>query len=299
MAGISSPLDSMYQTFLGQTTEALNQPTAPWQQELMESVNPDKVRRENIKKALAQASMALATTPGDFLTGLSAAAGTGANAYLTAKDDAEQNRMKAMQIAQAANQQAQDRRLQLLYNAIGVNRDLKSAEVAAEETAYKRGRDAKADERQARLDDSLIEYRNRPRTSTSVAGAPGMTSGQVLTTKRAIRRELDGYEKQLREDQKLDEQLTDDQVDQMIADRRMELEDYYGISMDAETPAVAGNNNQVINNGAGATPTPAQNNQGIIPAMQPPPVEQRVVGKIYDTPKGKVIWTGSGWKPVL
>ena len=125
MAGFGS-LEDLYSTFLGQTTSAYNQPEAPWQQELMQSVNPEKVRRDNIKRALAQASMTLATTPGNFLTGLSAAAGTGANSYLQAQDDAEQNPMKAMQLVQLAQQKDQDRRLSLLMGAIGVNRDLKA-----------------------------------------------------------------------------------------------------------------------------------------------------------------------------
>lgn len=298
MAGISSPLDSMYQTFLGQTTEALNQPTAPWQQELMESVNPDKVRRENIKKALAQASMALATTPGDFLTGLSAAAGTGANAYLTAKDDAEQNRMKAMQIAQAANQQAQDRRLQLLYNAIGVNRDIKSAETAAEETAYKRGRDAKADERQARLDtradaesEARTAYYNRRGTGITADGT-GMTSGQVLTTKRAIRRELDGYEKELR-DSGINDPLPEEEIQRRLDDRRMELEDYYGITMDAETPQTVsgGKQDQVINKGASPAPANPGNNQS-------QPIREGTTAVNKQTGE-RIIYRNGQWQPIL
>lgn len=288
MAGLGS-LDAMYQTFLGQTNDAMNEPAAPWQQELMETVSPQKVRAQNIKRALAQASLALATTPGNFLTGLSAAASTGANAYLTAQDDSEQQRMRAMQLVQMAQQKDQDRRLSLLHDAIGVRRNLQSEKIADEERQYRRGRDAKADERQKRLDDSLIDYRNRPRSG---GASGGLTQNQIGVFKRDIRRQMDAERKRLEEEAKLDESITPEAIEQQLDEYRIELEDYYGISGDdgaAPTPTVPN----------GSEPSASAGGSGSITAQAPPPLDQRIVGKVYATPKGNFIWTGSGWKPAI
>lgn len=116
MAGI----DELLATFMGQADTALNAGPAPWQQELLETVNPEKVKRQNIARALAKASTAMATTPGNFLAGVSAAAATGADSYLTDRQRAEDDRMKAMQLVQLSQQKDQDRRMSLLMDAIGV-----------------------------------------------------------------------------------------------------------------------------------------------------------------------------------
>ena len=58
MAGI----DELLSAIMGQTDTALNAPPAPWQQELLETVNPEKVKRQNIARALAKASTAMWTT---------------------------------------------------------------------------------------------------------------------------------------------------------------------------------------------------------------------------------------------
>lgn len=284
MTGLGA-LDTLYQTFLGQTNEALNEPPAPWQQELMETVNPDKVRRQNIKRALAQASMALATTPGNFLTGLSAAAGTGANAYLTAQDDSEQQRMKVMQLVQTAQQKDRDRRLALLQDALGVGRNLQSDKIAEDDRQYRRGRDAKSDARQERLDNSLIESRKRPRGSSSTGG---LTDNQIGVYRRDIRRQMEVERRRLEDAAEMDETLTPEVIEQQVDDLRRELEDYYGIGEEeggAPPPTVG--------------PSVSTRQDGILPATAPPPLEQRIVGKTYATPKGNFIWTGSGWKPVL
>lgn len=285
MTGLGA-LDTLYQTFLGQTNEALNEPPAPWQQELLETVNPDKVRRQNIKRALAQASMALATTPGNFLTGLSAAAGMGANAYLTAQDDSEQQRMRAMQLVQVAQQKDKDRRLALLQDALGVGRNLQSDQIAEDERQYRRGRDAKSDARQERLDDSLIQYRQRPRTSS---GTDNLSQNQISVIKGRIRREMEAERRRLEDQAEMDETLTPEAIEQQMNDLQIELEDYYGIRGDeggsAPSPTVG--------------PSASTPRDGILPATAPPPLEQRIVGKTYATPKGNFIWTGSGWKPAL
>lgn len=289
MAGLGS-LDQIYQTFLGQTNDALNEPAAPWQQELMESVNPEKVRRDNIKKALARASMALATTPGNFLTGLSTAAGVGADAYLTAQDDAEQNRARAMQIVQAAQQKQQDRRLSLLMDALGVNRDIRSDKRQEDETTYRRGRDQKADERQAKLDDSLIAYRSRPRSGVD---GTSMTSGQVLTTKRAIRRELDGLEKTLRTPDPLsDEKPSEEEIDQQLRERQQELEDYYGISLDDPTDGpqtVSGGKTDQIVTKSSAQPAKSS---------QPAAIREGTTAVNKQTGE-RIIFRNGQWQPIL
>lgn len=298
MAGLGN-LDSLYQTFLGQTNSALNEQPAPWQQELLESVNPEKVRRDNIKRALAQASMRLATTPGNFLTGLSAAATTGADSYLTAQQDAEQNRLKAMQLVQAAQQKQQDRRLSLLMDALGVNRDLQSDRRAQAETDYRHGRDkvaderqAKSDERQASLDEARIAYWNRRGT-----GTPGGTDAATQKARNLAARDYNTWLKST------DDGLSAGPSEEERDAKWQDILYRYGLEDDGSTPedqtVATGKEDQVVNKGDTASPAPSPQSQSILPATQPPPLEQRVVGQAYNTPKGKFIWTGSGWKPAI
>lgn len=291
MAGLGS-LDSLYQTFLGQTNEAMNEPPAPWQQELMETVNPQKVRAQNIKRALAQASMSLATTPGNFLTGLSAAAGTGANAYLTAQDDSEQQRMRAMQLVQVAQQKDKDRRLSLLQDALGVGRNLQSDKIAEEDRQYRRGRDAKQDERQTRLDDSLIESRNRSLGGSGSEAAIERRRGQAADT---YFRQLD----KLRSDNThLGEEPSEEEKDMLWNEiqKRFRLDDDgSGAPADEGAPAPA----PTVPNAPTVPTGPSVSATGAVTAQAPPPLEQRIVGKVYVTPKGNFIWTGQGWKPAI
>ena len=210
-------IDDLIANIMGQTDTALNAPPAPWQQELLETVNPQKVKRQNIARALAQASTAMATTPGNFLAGVSAAAATGADSYLTGKDQAEDERIKVQQLVQMQGQKDQDRRLSLLMDAIGVQRNQIQDKQSAEES-------------KARTD-----YYNR--RGTGAAPGNGLTQSQILTTKRAIRGELRTLENQLLESAKLDESLTPEAIESAIAERQMELEEYYGITLDApDTP---------------------------------------------------------------
>lgn len=284
-------LDPIYETFLGRANTVLNEPDAPWQQELMESVNPEKVRRQSIMRALAQASQTLATTPGNFLTGLSAAAATGADSYLTGQDQAEQDRMRAMQLVSAAQQKAEDRRLALLHDALGVKRSLQQDQIAEDERQYQRGRDAKADARQEKLDNSIIEYRSRPR---GAGGSGTLSENQISVIKGRIRREMDIERRRLEERAQLDETLTPEEIESQMNDLRIELEDYYGISGTSEVPMSGKSDQQVIK-----TDNALAGGTGTIVANTPPPLEQRIVGKVYATQKGNFIWTGKGWKPAL
>lgn len=227
MAGLGS-LDDLYNTFLGQTNTALGQQDQPWQQELMESVNPDKVRRDNIKRALAQASMALATTPGNFLQGLSTAAGVGANSYLQQKQDAEEQRMKAMQLVQVAQQKQQDRRLSLLLGAIGVNRDIAS------------------DKRADRESDSRVNYYNRRGVGGS-DNSGGYSPAQIGAFKRSIQSQLHALDTDLRDPNKYPD-ITEDEIQQRLMEEQARLEQYYGIdsSYDGPQSVMPGKTDQTI-----------------------------------------------------
>lgn len=61
---------------------------------------------------------------------------------------------------------------------------------------------------------------------------------------------------------------------------------FRGPSLDRQAPAVPP---------AAAPPVPA-NPEAQRGRASIPPVEQRVPGQVYDTPRGKMIWTGTGWK---
>jgi hypothetical protein len=208
---MAGSLDDYYNLFMGQTNSALNQQEQPWQQELMASVNPDKVRKDNIRMALAQASQAMATTPGNFLTGLSAAAGAGANTYLQAKQGAEEDRMKAMQLVELANQKQQDRRLDLLMGAIGVNRDLK------------------ADERDEEYNQARVDYYKKGggrRGGSQAAG--GLSDNQIRREQNFILSQLDRMRTRLEKDGGLSAQEIDARID---AEQRR-LERIKGITLD-------------------------------------------------------------------
>lgn len=264
MAGIGS-LDDLYSTFLGQTNTALNQPESPWQQELMASVNPDKVRRENIKQALAQASMALATTPGNFLTGLTAAAGVGANSYLQAKQGAEQDRMKAMQLVQMAQQKDQDRRLSLLMGAIGVNNDIVNASDRKEDRALRR-----------KESDARIAYWNR--RGEGGQGAQGLTPYQVGVIKDRIIRGVDDEEKKLRRRIEKGEDISEEEIQRQKAETQQRLERQYGITLEdpedytaqADAYSNAGDSEVDLMTG-GAQPNIPDRSVAAPQAMTPPP----------------------------
>lgn len=274
-------IQDIYNTFMGQTDSALNAPEQPWQQELLETVNPEKVKRQSIKKALAQASMAMATTPGNFLTGLSAAASTGANSYIDAQDQAEQDRIKAQQLIQVAQQKQQDRRLSLLMDAIGVDRNLKSDKREEAETTYRHGRDAKSDARQEKLDNSLISYREKGRNGN----ASGLSPAQVQTTKRTIRKELDDLEKSLRKPDPLSDAppLSEEEIQQKLEERKAMLGNYYGIDVDSSNAS---------------TPTVAQPGAGILPAQSaaPTPIAEGATA-VNPTTGARIIFKGGKWQP--
>lgn len=267
-------LDPLYETFMARTNDALNQPDQPWQQELMESVNPEKVKRQNVMRALAQASQTLATTPGNFLAGLSAAAGTGANSYLNAQEGAEQDRMRAMQLVQAAQQKSEDRRLALLSDALGVGRNLKS--------------DQRADRQEARAE----YYRSGGRrTGGGASGADAATERRRGTAATTYFRQLD----KMREDN-LGEEPSEEEKDQLWGEiqRRFKIQDDVPPD-EGEVPVSDGKSDQQVTKTDTASIAPG----GAIVANTPPPLEQRIVGKVYATQKGNFMWTGQGWKPVL
>ena len=274
-------IDDLIATFMGQTNSALNAEPAPWQQELLETVNPQKVRRQNIARALAQASTALATTPGNFLTGLSAAASTGADAYLTARDQAETERARVQQLVQMSQQKDQDRRLELLFDAIGVQRNQISDEQSTER--HKAGLER---------DRAYTDYYNR----RGVGGAT-LSPAQEQTNRRAIRNELRAERRAL-ERQVADGTIPPEEMDQRLEELRIELEDYYGVTAD-DTPAAPGSPQQpkaspkvpaapASTKNTGKTPTPAppdimqQAKDAIARGADPAAVRQRLIDNGYD-----------------
>ena len=222
MAGI----DDLIATFMGQSQAAMNEPAAPWQQELLESVNPQKVKRQNIARALAQASTALATTPGNFLQGVSAAASTGANAYLTGKDQAEDQRLKVQQLLGMQAQKDQDRRLSLLFDAIGVGQKGIDNRRAEEEFGLKK------EESKARTD-----YYNRRGTEEET-----LSPAQVQANRRAARNEIRAERTKLLQMVK-DNEITPDEMERRLEETRLEVNEYYGVTDDIRPPAP--NRNQI------------------------------------------------------
>lgn len=199
-------IDELLSTFMGQNQTALDAPPAPWQQELLESVNPQKVKRQNIARALAKASTAMATTPGNFLAGISAAAATGADAYLTGRDQAEDQRLKVQQAVQMQQQQDGDRRLKLLLDAIGVQQNVESHKAGmAKDKAY-------------------TDYYQRRGN-----GANGLSPAQIETNRRYVDNKVTRYEDSLRK-----AYVPEDQIRQMVEEERARLEEEFNLATPAQ-----------------------------------------------------------------
>jgi hypothetical protein len=268
----------LLQAFIGQTQQATApvapaQEGSPWQQELLETVNPQKVRQQNIRRAMATAAQALATTPGNFLQGVSAAASTGANAYLNGQEQAQARRAQVMQQIDQAQSRDRDERLSKLAAAIGIGRGIQNDQ-------YGRQRDAVSDQRYTdetkyRRDQDVLDRKDRRLTR---AYNDMLSQSQTLTTKRAIRSELRTLETQLKEEAKYNEAMTPQAVQAQIDQRRAELEEYYGISLDDSIDASA--SPQVVKPDASSALQEARD--ALAKGADPAAVRQRLIDNGYD-----------------
>lgn len=219
MAGLADLL----QAITGQTQQMNAAPPAAWQQSLTQAVDPAKMKREAIAKALATAGRAMATTPGNFLTGLSAGITGGADQYLAQRDANEQRRLAAQMEIDKAQRGDQEARWRLITDLFGITRGVENDEYGrsrdrlgdartAENDKYNRSRDKVGDARyedeqnwnrgrQKRLDDLASERveiaRERAKIdaervglkSGSLAGKP-LSEWQQAQVRRDIEREV-------------------------------------------------------------------------------------------------------------
>ncbi|MEN6302246.1 MAG: hypothetical protein ABFD84_02755 [Candidatus Polarisedimenticolia bacterium] len=269
-------INDLIASIMGQTQTALDAPAAPWQQELLETVNPEKVKRQNIARALAQASTAMATTPGNFLAGVSAAASTGADSYLTARDEAETERARVQQLVQMQQQRDQDRRLDLLMGALGVQRN----QIQDQQSTERHNAGLERDK----------AYTEHYRQGRGASGSDAAIERKKGTAAAAYFRWLDDYK-----DRNFGEEPSEEEKDA----RWNDMVKRFGIPTDEPvenaSPQVVqpGKTDQVAPKNAAGTQQPVPG--GILAA--PPPPDQRVKGQTYETPKGPMIWTGNGWTP--
>ncbi len=279
------PMDALLQQFIGQTQQMNQQPApsqegSPWQQELLESVNPEKAKRQNIARALATASQALATTPGNFLQGIAAGTSAGANSYLTGKEDMVAKRAQIMQSIEQAQRQAQDQRLARLQDALGISRGIQNDD-------YARGRDKLAD---GRYTDEKKYQREQDATERAdrLAGKNKESLAYKNELKRSQRAAVSEYQKWEKEagDDITGAPLTD-------ADKQAkwnEIVDRMGIQELYEEPA---------DNSSAAVPVPspkvekpdtkippndalAQAKEAIARGADPAAVRQRLIDNGYD-----------------
>lgn len=227
--------------FVSEATAAT--PTRPWQQELLETVNPEKMKKQRIAQAIAQASQAMATTPGDFLTGLSAAATTGANSYISQRGMDDDRRTQAMRQIEEANDRDKQLRLSRLQAAIGLRQD-------ADNDLYRRERDQTQDQRydQEREDknriaqqnyelrkmnyESLSQYRvDQVKVRAEKQAIKTAAGGDVERERRlrldAVYRNLNEFTKALPTAYADEDRVQNDKI---TAEKRAELEQAYGIN---------------------------------------------------------------------
>jgi hypothetical protein len=102
---------------------APSQQIPAWQSDLTQSIDPERQRKENIRSALVSAGQTLASTPGNFLQGIAAAAGGGAKTYNEGRNDAVQKRIAAKQFIDEFQRKEEDRRLDKLKELVGVGRN--------------------------------------------------------------------------------------------------------------------------------------------------------------------------------
>lgn len=142
------PLVDQFIGSSGQLSIAPSQQVS-WQDELMKTIDPERERRKNIAQALLSASAALASTPGNFLQGLSSAAVQGATAYNQGRDAIDQRRTAGLRMIDQDRQQQEDRRLEQLYRTFGIADRYNDSERAAandqRDFNYRKGRDEKQD----------------------------------------------------------------------------------------------------------------------------------------------------------
>ena len=232
----------------------------------------------------------MATTPGNFPQGVSAAAATGADAYLTGRDEAEDERFKVQQLVQMQQQKDQDRRLSLLMDAIGVNRNQISDKRAQE-----------SHESGLEKDRAYMDYYKR----RGVGAGATLSPAQEQTNRRAARQELRLERNRLRDAVKSFE-MTQEEADAELAQIKTDIFDYYGITSLDDTPA---NSPQVAAPGA----APGRNitqadlfaKQGGAEEMQQPAITKPPSGGIREGATAtnpqtgeRVIYRNGQWQPL-
>jgi hypothetical protein len=206
-----STIDDLINTLTAQSQAAMGTDTSPWQQELLETINPEKQRRRNIAKAIQQASLAMAQTRGSVLDGLSAAAATGAGSYITGQQESEDYAAKVKQAMAIDQTKQQDRRMAMLLDAIGVKRN------------------QEADERDKAESKAKIAWYERRGVDTADGS---LSPAQAATNKRFAFTQLGNYESELRRNL-----VPEDQIPGLVQQKKAELEQAFGVSLDGAQSA--------------------------------------------------------------
>ena len=172
------PLQQLLSSITGETEQMNNIAPAPWQQELLDTVSPEKAQKRRIAQALAQASTAMATTPGDFLSGVSAAAATGANSYIQGGEEMDAERIKAMAAVDQARRKEREDRLRRLHDLYNINESVDTRtynrQKYEDDQKYRRERDTvldadRAEQRADRAEERRLRREGRDITSKQYA----------------------------------------------------------------------------------------------------------------------------------
>jgi len=317
----NDPLSSLLSTFLTETQNANSRAPAAWQQELLETIDPVKQKKRNFARALAQASQALATTPGNFLTGLSTAASAGANSYIDGRDRNDLARVAAMREIDQARRGESDDALARMERALGVGlrvddrnyrtkRDTQQDLIAEEDRDYTRKRNERTDARLDRQAQSLDTYRRErnelAQAKAGIDSAIGAVPGAPLTRNQrrmaidSINRFATAFEERRLEEIDADYSLSPEEkqvarsrVAQEKSVYKDELYREYGVDRSAPSSPAADQQSILPEQNATPAPAPAQP-----PASKPAQSFKEGQTATNPTTGARMIFRNGQWQPL-
>ena len=187
-------MQQIFQNMLQQNQQVMAQP-------LPTPPTEDELKRAQLRKALAEAGKTMATTPGNFLTGLSAGAAAGGEA-------AADMHLKQIESGQQQHNKAMDDRMKMMRDLLsagstmsGIERGERTTNRLEQAQRYQQDRNTRLDAEAVRRHDETMELRRQQQ--------------EALEALRGNQHELN--------EQKETRQASKDQITQRNEDRRQKI----------------------------------------------------------------------------